>query len=178
LNTQFLLYTGHIVLKDILSAQLYDHFMCLSVAVCILVNDTLSQKHNVYAHELLVYFVERGKALYGDEFLVYSVHSLIHLPRESVVHGSLENSSAWKFESFMQVLKKLVRSGKNPVAQVVKRITEQNMSAAASGCLNVGKRSARNSFSTKLHNNACSLRNGYFCEIIMWISNRRMWLVI
>jgi len=124
---QLLLYTGHIVLKDVLPERFYDHFMCLSVAICILVSSKLSAKYHTCAHQLLVYFVEQSKILYGDQFLVYNVHSLIHLSHEAVVHGSLENCSAWKFESFMQVLKKLVRSGKSPLAQTACHVSESSL---------------------------------------------------
>jgi len=73
---------------------------------------------------------------------------LIQLSHEAVVHGSLENCSAWKFESFMQVLKKLVQSGKNPLAQVVKRIVECNFCPLLPGSNSSMKYSAESVTST------------------------------
>ena len=61
---QFLLYTGQLVLKDVLRPELYAHFLCLSVASRILVSPTLVKAHWKYASELLVYFTEQGKELH------------------------------------------------------------------------------------------------------------------
>ncbi|KAJ8030886.1 hypothetical protein HOLleu_27427 [Holothuria leucospilota] len=106
---QFLLYTGQLVLKPILSVNCYKHFMALSVAVCILVSPTLVQKYSEYAQNLLEYFVITGAEMYGPEFLVYNVHSLVHLPDQAQKFGSLDNCAAWQFENYMQKIKRKVR---------------------------------------------------------------------
>ncbi|CAB3977231.1 Hypothetical predicted protein [Paramuricea clavata] len=80
---QFLVYTGQIVLSGILRPDLYDHFLCLSVASSILICPRLALLHRPYAKQLMEYFVEQGKKL-----------------------------------------KRLVRSGKNPIAQIAKRLSE------------------------------------------------------
>ncbi len=117
---QFLLYPGKICLEGILQPELYDHFMFLSVATCILIHPTLAQTHNDFAHQLMLYFNEQGHVLYGDEFLVYNVHSMVHLAAEAKEFGSLDNCSAFSFENYLQHLKKLVRSGKNHLVQTAK----------------------------------------------------------
>ena len=121
---QFLLYSGKLALKGILRRDLYDHFMVLSVALCILVCPQRAVIHNNYANELLVYFVEKGRNLYGREFLVYNVHGLIHISTDAAKHGCLDSCSAFPFENYLHKLKRLVRSGRNPLVQMVKRLSE------------------------------------------------------
>jgi hypothetical protein len=119
---QFLLYTGQFALKGVLPHNLYKHFMCLCVAITILLNEDLVSNYSNYAHSLLSYFVRNCRRLYGEEFCVYNIHSLLHLRREADAFGSLENCAAWPFENYMQQLKRKVRGGNNPAAQLVKRI--------------------------------------------------------
>lgn len=121
---QFLIYTGQFALRGVLSNNLYKHFMCLCVAITILVNEDLVLHYATYAHRLLCYFVRNCGRLYGEEFCVYNVHALLHLKSEADTFGSLEKCAAWPFENYMQQLKRKVRGGNNPAAQLVKRIFE------------------------------------------------------
>ena len=121
---QFLLYTGKIALHGILRNDLYQHFLVLNVAIAILVSPSLCKVHLNYAHELLKYFIRQGAILYGRKFLVYNVHSLLHLSDDVRVHGPLDAFSAFNFENYMQTLKRSVRSGHNPVSQMIKRLEE------------------------------------------------------
>lgn len=123
---QFLLYTGKIVLDGILRPDLYNHFMCLSIASSIFVCPTLARTHLNYGKQLMEYFVEQAKILYGDEFIVYNVHSMVHLAAEVEEYGSLDACSAFPFENYMQKLKRLVRSGKSPLTQIAKRLSESS----------------------------------------------------
>ena len=79
---QFLLYSGPIVLAGILSENVYNHFMLLSVGITLLVSPVFCQMYADYAHSLLVLFVELTSGLYGCDFLVYNVHGLIHLAED------------------------------------------------------------------------------------------------
>ncbi|XP_073672075.1 uncharacterized protein [Paramisgurnus dabryanus] len=121
---QFALYTGKIVLKGIIAEQLYEHFLVFSVALSILVCPRLSKHYNHNAEELLMYFIAQGRHLYGDEFLVYNVHSLVHLASDANLYGSLDECSAFSFENYLHQLKRLVRSGRNPLSQIVRRLRE------------------------------------------------------
>lgn len=121
---QFLLYSGKIVLDGVIRPDLYAHFMSLGVASDILVSTSLARSHCKYASELLVYFVEHGSILYGNEFMVYNVHNMIHLTAASEEFGSLDQCSSFPFENYTQKLKRLVRSGKKPIVQIAKRLSE------------------------------------------------------
>jgi hypothetical protein len=104
----FLLYTGYFVLQKIAHDDVLAHLMNLNVALWILISDTLSasSEYRAFAHELLLYFVSQSAAIYGNKFLVYNKHSLVHLSTEVELFGKPDNSSAFVFENLMQVLKK------------------------------------------------------------------------
>lgn len=122
---QFLLYTGVVVLQGVLSAELYQHFLLLSVAISILVSNDLAKEHCSYAEELLTKFVKDAAVLYGNEILVYNVHCLLHLAADVKVLGALDEFSAFPFENALGHLKKLVRKPQFPIQQVVLRLNER-----------------------------------------------------
>jgi len=155
----FMLYVGKIVLKGILQTEVYNHFLAFSIALCILVSPTLSASHAMYAEQLLGWFVETCKQLYGDEFLVYNVHSLTHLAAEAVTFGSLDSCSGFPFENYLQQMKRLVRSGRNPPVQIAKRLGEMKPPKAVN---------LRNtvSVSTNPNNNVYIIDNAIGCQIV------------
>ena len=77
-----------------------------------------------YARELLTVFVKKAFKLYGDIFVVYNVHHLLHLGDVVERHGCLENSSAFRFENYLGQLKKKVKPGHKPLVQLAKRLRE------------------------------------------------------
>lgn len=117
-------------------SNVYSHFCSLVVAVRILLCPNGTSVEMDYCRSLLVSLVESCSSLYGNSFMVYNVHSLIHLPDDYLRFGSLDNVSAFAFESFMQVLKRYVRRPGKELAQVVKRVHElENLSCPQkSGC--------------------------------------------
>lgn len=111
-------------MKGVLSDELYKHFMLFSVALAILVCPQPVKQYTSFATDLLVRFVEEGRKLYGHEFLVYNVHSIVHLASDAHVYGGLDECSAFAFENYLHQLKRLVRSGRNPLSQIIKRLGE------------------------------------------------------
>jgi len=63
LHSFFLLYLGFLVLEDILSDELFQHFMLLFVAIRILVSPHLAMLHCDHAGSLLYKFVRDAVAL-------------------------------------------------------------------------------------------------------------------
>ena len=124
---QFLLFTGPVVLKGTIDENYYIHFLSLSVAMRNLLesNDVLRNRYLAYSHSLLEYFVLKCPSLYGNTFTTYNVHNLIHLKQDSeYFNSSLDTVSAFPFENYLQTLKKHVKSGNNPISQIVKRRNE------------------------------------------------------
>lgn len=122
---QFLLYTGKVVLKGILTADVFSHFLKFSTAISILTNKRLNERYNEEASRLLHEFVRQSSSFYGSTFLVYNVHALLHISEDAKNLGCLDNFSAFPFENYLQYLKRKVRSGRKPLHQIVKRLQER-----------------------------------------------------
>ena len=121
----FLLYTGPVALKGKVSEVLYSNFMMLSVGITILSSIKLCSLYCDYVEDLLGMFVDHFGALYGPEQVVYNVHGLTHLASHARRFGPLHGFSAFPFENYLQVIKKLVRKPKFPLEQVIRRLHEK-----------------------------------------------------
>lgn len=124
---QFLLYTGPIVLRKVLHADVYKHFLSLTVAISILLDscDDKREAYLDYAQRMLIYFVDKASDVYSKSFVVYNIHNLKHVVDDArYMKCSLNDISAFPFENHLQVIKRLVRTAKNPIAQIVKRLSE------------------------------------------------------
>ena len=124
---QFLLYTGPVVLKNVLSQEQYQHFLCLSLAMRIVLDEdnAFRAQYSEYARELLNYFVPKCRNLYADTFTVFNVHSLYHIVDDTDFYNCpLDKISSFPFENHLQVFKKFIRKAQNPLSQMVRRIEE------------------------------------------------------
>ncbi|CAI6376970.1 unnamed protein product [Macrosiphum euphorbiae] len=63
----------------------------------------------------------------SNEYVTYNVHGLIHIANFVKIHGPLDKFSVFKFENFLQIIKKTVHSSKYPLQDVYNRILEQNI---------------------------------------------------
>jgi len=95
---QFLLYTGPLVLKDIITEDCYLNFMTLSIAMRVLLSSDHC-KYLEYAHQLLEYFVKSFQQMYGIAFMSHNVHELLHLVDDYKLYGPLDNCSCFYFET-------------------------------------------------------------------------------
>ncbi|XP_026466750.1 uncharacterized protein LOC113370294 [Ctenocephalides felis] len=121
---QLLLYSGPVVLKSHISNDFYKNFLTLHVAIKILCSNTLLIDLLDYAEQLLHYFVESFKVLYGDHNVSHNIHNILHLANDARSFGTLDSFSAFKFENYMQVLKKYIRKSEKPLQQIYKRYFE------------------------------------------------------
>lgn len=103
---QCLLYIGIVVFRNILSKEVYNHFLLLSVAIRILSKNNITDEYNNYAKELLKHFVVLFKDIYGEMYMSHNIHLTLHLAEDSKLLGSLNSYLAFPFENFMQTLKK------------------------------------------------------------------------
>lgn len=94
------------MLRNNLPHNLYRHFMLLSVAMRILLSPDLCFQFCEYADQLLKLFVENFAKIYGPEFIVFNVHSLIHLAQDARKYGPLDKISCFPFETFLGKLKR------------------------------------------------------------------------
>lgn len=71
---------------------------------------------------------------------------MLHLAADVENYGSLDACSAFPFENYMQQLKRLVCSGKNPLAQIVKRLSEASALHCICPSAKVGIKKPNNAF--------------------------------
>lgn len=121
---QFLLYTGPVMMKDLLNTEVYKNFLLLFVGIFILCNNSLIEEYCDYANDILVLFVTHFGQLYGPQFLSYNAHCLVHLADDAKKHGVLDNFSAFKYENHLNKLKRLLRKPTCPLSQIIKRFSE------------------------------------------------------
>ncbi|XP_036139931.1 uncharacterized protein LOC105834898 isoform X1 [Monomorium pharaonis] len=123
-----LLYTGPLAFKSVLKKNVYINFLILHVIVRILSSQELNE-YVTYAHELILFFIQTYKKLYGIYNMSHNVHSLVHLVDDVKKFGPIDNFSAFKFENYMQILKKYIRKSDKPLQQVVRRYIEQDINS-------------------------------------------------
>lgn len=69
-------------------------------------------------------FIRLCKDSYGEDFIVYNVHNLIHLPYDCLKFGEVDNFSCFSFENFLFKMKGCIKSGNKPLAQFINRSLE------------------------------------------------------
>lgn len=123
---QLLLYTLPIITKDVLKTRYYNHFLKLHIALRILCSKTLCLEFNHHAKMLLQEFVGEMPTLYAPHLMSYNIHCLLHLADDVYNFKSpLDDFSAFKFENFLQFVKKLPKCGYNVLEQINNRIFER-----------------------------------------------------
>jgi len=121
----FAFYFSIIVLKGKIKTKLYSHFLILVFAIRILLCLNTCYEYNAIAVKFLRKFVIDYGVLYGQHYLSYNVHSLIHLPMFTKIHGPLDNFSSFQYENYLQEIKKTIKCAKYPLQEISNRIKEK-----------------------------------------------------
>lgn len=97
--------------RGLLSVEKYNHFLLLHCALYIFCSKRANELSCLgKGQELLRKFVTDTNLLSGGDFLVYNMHSLLHLPDDVKNCGKLDNYSAFPFENYLQTIKKMLRA--------------------------------------------------------------------
>ncbi|KAK3920523.1 Supervillin [Frankliniella fusca] len=121
------LYDFVVVMKDNCPIRVYRCFVLLHLhcALTILCSSRRFQEMNDVASFLLQQFIKLVDEVFGTEFVVYNVHSLLHLPQECLDSGRpLDDFSSFKFENYLKTIKQTLKSPVKPLQQVARRDME------------------------------------------------------
>ena len=121
----FLLYTGPFVLRDILPPEHFENFLHLHLGIRILCNTSfiLNEDNITFAQTLINTFVQNSNKLYKN-FVVYNIHTLLHISEDVINFGSLDQYSAFAFENFMKTIKNYLKKNSLSLQQVINRVHE------------------------------------------------------
>lgn len=121
---QLLLYIGPVVFRSILDTNIYKCFLLLHCSIFIMCNKKFIELFLDDAEIFLQHFVSYSAKIFGDKFVSYNIHSLLHLAHEVRHHGPVPSFSAYSFENKLGQIKKLVKSTNRPLQQICKRLLE------------------------------------------------------
>lgn len=88
----------------------------LHTAVFILSSKMYTDLYYEVAKTALQQFVRNSSSIYDTFFVVYNVHSLLHICDDVKSYGPLDNYSCFPFESYLGKLKRQVRGKYLPFA--------------------------------------------------------------
>lgn len=120
----FLLYISIVILKKVLSVDVYQHFLLLFCATSICSTERFTHFLPL-AEKMLDNYVEMYRDFYGEDYMTSNIHNLTHLTHEVKKFGVLSTFNAYPFENRLFYLKKLLRNGNCPLPQIAKRLGER-----------------------------------------------------
>jgi hypothetical protein len=104
-----LLYIGPIIFKGIMPKEYFRHFMHLHFAMYAFASPVYCHTYFELAKECIAKFGSRVAGLYGQKFYSYNCHIMMHLPEFVLIHGCLDNWSAFVFENYLGILKRRLK---------------------------------------------------------------------
>ena len=116
----FLLLYSHLVLKDILPASYFKHWMLLVFALNLLIGNDITKDNILKAKLALNKFGVLTESLYGIENVSYNVHIIQHLPTSVEEWGPITYHSAFLFEDASGMLLKMFGGTQCVPQQIIK----------------------------------------------------------
>ena len=117
-------YVSPIIMEDCLGKKPYCHYLLYFCGITIF-SSAFHKHHWKRASDFINSFVRDYGEIYGLEHLTNNVHNLQHIAQDGNEYGSIDDNSAYDFESFLQTLKLSARSGFRSCVQVASRSTSQ-----------------------------------------------------
>lgn len=161
---QMLLYTLPVLLKDLVSTDLYVNVLKLHVAIRLLSDPTKYKENINAARELIKEFVDEYDSIFGKENFTFYTHCLLHVADYVELYGPLYSLSAYKYENHMRVIKRLLRRKHGHLKQFFNRIEEMRLAdeltSTGAGC----NKSVFNEMKIKpnnLRDGCCMVEPGY-----------------
>jgi len=128
-----LLYLCPVIFKFLLKEEVYEVFLLLHAAVFIMNSDILIESYLSDADKFMTEFVSKSANIFGKHFVVYNVHSAMHLAGDVARFGKFKNFWAYQFEDFLGKVKKQVQSSNRPLQQIIRRLVEKEQAEDDSG---------------------------------------------
>uniref|UniRef100_A0A182SV77 Transposase domain-containing protein n=1 Tax=Anopheles maculatus TaxID=74869 RepID=A0A182SV77_9DIPT len=119
----FLHYISIVVLKDFMPNDAFNHFLLYFCGVTIF-SSSEHQRYWPLAEKFLYNFVKDFPQHYGRSHMTSNVHNILHVSGDVAKFGPLDKFSAYRFENYLQIIKRYVRSGTKVTVQVAARMQE------------------------------------------------------
>lgn len=109
--------------KCVNNQKVIDHYMLFTVAYRLLMGDgfEVSDANIDQAQEFLDKFVADFPEVYGEQYVGFNVHMLLHIPLYVRRFGPLNNFSCYQYENYYQMFGKWVRKPSNFFVQILRR---------------------------------------------------------
>ncbi|XP_051171576.1 uncharacterized protein LOC127288266 [Leptopilina boulardi] len=117
----FLLFYSVICLKDLIPAEVLNHYALLVESIFILLKDSISEEELRICEEKLLIFVAKLQEMFGNSVMTFNIHSLLHLVESVRRTGPLWTTSTFPFEGAIFYLKQAVTGPKGVFDQIAKR---------------------------------------------------------
>lgn len=119
----FLLYTGPVILQNVLPPNLYFNFLLLHVATKLCTREEFLCQLDL-AETLFEEFIVTFEINYSRHLISSNVHSLIHIVKFCRILGVIDDYSAFPHESTLGKMKRIIKKHKQELQQIAKRLEE------------------------------------------------------